>query len=172
MLCYSAVGLVVVTDWQGPGTLTPRVSRSLTHCHVVMESASHHSNPNATAHFHGLAGKPAIKAGKPHLLSWVFQYLKKKKPTERRIPSKLHPEKARERPSRKSWRWNIIAGPVIWSLSCFVLAAVVFITAPLSRDRCRLSFLTNVSFLVRLHSGIRWLFELEDTKDKSCVNSQ
>ncbi|KAK5858367.1 hypothetical protein PBY51_002513 [Eleginops maclovinus] len=41
----------------GPSTSTPGGSRRLTQSHAVMESASHHRNPNATAHFHGLAEK-------------------------------------------------------------------------------------------------------------------
>lgn len=45
----------------GPCASIPGGSRRLTHSHAVMESASHHRNPNATTHFHGLAEKQPSK---------------------------------------------------------------------------------------------------------------
>ena len=103
-----------------------------------------------------------------HTCSLVYSSISKKK-HRAKDPFQAAPRKARERPSRKSWMWNIIVGPVIWSLSCFVLAAVVLITAPLSSNQCRLSFLANVSFLVRLHSEIRWFSELKDSKTRAVL---
>ncbi len=61
MLCYSAISMLLLQiDWARHSDPWGGSWR-LTHSHAIMESASHHSNPNATAHFHGLAEKQPSK---------------------------------------------------------------------------------------------------------------
>lgn len=145
MLCYSAIGMLLLLQIDGAQHFDP--PGFLTHSHTAMESA-HHCDQNATVSFHGLAERQPLKQ-ENHTCSMECSSLSE---LIWRFPSKLQPWRARERPSRKYWRWNIITGPVIWSLSCLALAAVTWITSPLRNDQ--------YAALATRHSKIWLLFSV------------
>lgn len=119
----------------GPGAGTPRGVTG--GWRTAVESASNHRNPNATAHFHGLAEKQLSKQENHTLALWSVP-VSLKSPNWR-FPSKLPRGKwGKDCPESKRWRKKRIrcfwgqkntvgemssAEPVIWCLSCFVLAA-------------------------------------------------
>lgn len=61
--CVTQPVSMLLLQIDGAQHFDPRGSWRLTHSCAVMESASHHSNPNAEAHFHGLAEKLPSKQG-------------------------------------------------------------------------------------------------------------
>lgn len=123
MLCYSIYMLLLQADVCSAESLQSQGSRRLTHSHAVMKSPSHPSNPTNT--FPWLGSKTATKAGKPHLLSQVFQSLWKA-PIWRSLPMPT-PLESTGNTGQKiriwcCWRQNIggeasLRGPVIWLLA-------------------------------------------------------
>ena len=144
----------------GPSTSTPGGFRRLTQCHAVMESASHHRNPKSYGTFPWLGRNQASKAGKPHWLSWVFQYLWKTTtggshpetlPLESKGKNRLQlEEKEASGVSRDlkilEVKFDCSASHLVFE---FVLAAIIWITAPLRNDQlcfpCVPIFFTNKS---------------------------
>lgn len=59
MLCYSAIGMLLLLQIDGTQHLDP--PGFLTHSHTAMEAASHHCNQDATVSFHGLAERQPLK---------------------------------------------------------------------------------------------------------------